>query len=131
MGDNFNASNDFRDFITALFSIDMMPEGAKKKIAEMVSRYAGLNWDEDSVGRILSKSSETETRVKSLFYSILEQKGQGKLNPQFRALLKTLATAAGHFDKLKSILLGENPESLGVSPEEMSELINFEAIATA
>lgn len=131
MGENFNAGTDFRDFITALFSIDMMPEDAKKKIAEMVSHYAGLDWNEDSVDKILSQSTETETRVKSLFYSILEQKGQGQLNPQFRALLKTLATAAGHFDKLKSVLLGENPESLGISPEEMDELINFEAIATA
>lgn len=131
MGDNFNASADFRDFITALFSIDIMPEGAKKKISEMVGRYAGLDWDEERVGRILSQSSETETRVKSLFYSILEQKEQGQLNPQFRALLKTLATAAGHFDKLKSVLLGDNPESLGISPDEMSELVNFDALAVA
>lgn len=128
-GADFNASGDFRDFITALFSIDLMPEGAKQKIAEMVNHYAGLNWDEARVDRIFSQSSETESRVKGLFYAILEQKGQGQLNPQFRALLKTLATAAGHFDKLKTILLGENPESLGISPEEMSELVNFDAIA--
>lgn len=130
-GDNFNSSSDFRDFITALFSIDIMPEGSKKKISEMVGRYAGLDWSDEKVNDILFKSVETETRVKSLFNAILEQKGDRKLNPQFRALLKTLATAAGHFDKLKSALLGENPESLGISPEEMASLLNFDAIAAA
>ena len=129
--ESFNATEDFRDFITALFTIDIMPEGAGRKIASLVKKYADLNWKESDVMAVLSKSKETEGRVKSLFYGILEQKGSRPLQPQFRALLKTLATASSHFDKLKSVMLGDNPEALGITPEEMSALVNFDAIAAA
>lgn len=129
--ESFNAKEDFRDFITALFTIDIMQEGASRKIASLVKKYAGFDWKESDVMAVLSKSSETEGRVKSLFYGILEQKGDRPLQPQFRALLKTLATASSHFDKLKSVMLGDNPEALGITPEEMGELVNFDAIATA
>ena len=40
---NFNTSEDFRDFISALFTIDIMQEGASRKIASLVKKYAGLN----------------------------------------------------------------------------------------
>lgn len=96
---DFDYRQDFADFIT-LFSGN---SGPTPKAIELLEKFTALPWGEEEVRELLAETADTESRAKKIFYGILKRvtAAQGKLDNEFRYLLKTLATGAEHFDKLK------------------------------
>ena len=140
--EEYDARGDFRDFMTAFFS----PSMNHRLVEEIVNKYSEAGWGSGNnvdannpepggyVKKLVEGEVSTEGKIKKILYSILEQADQG-MDEQFRYLLKALATAAGHFDKLKDQLAvemdddTEDPPAHYVLPKIMkNELINFEVL---
>jgi hypothetical protein len=105
--ENFDAREEFRDFLSALFS----QSDHSEKLAAIINKYTGLDWSKESVAVLLGGSLSTQQKVKKIFYEILKasrDKGDAvNINMQFRYFLKAIATSADHLDKLKDRLTGE------------------------
>ena len=101
---SYDSSGDFRDFATALFGIDLAPENCAKKIIEIIAKYAGVQWDNNKILEMIKSEETTEGKVKKIFYALLSE-GGGKMDPNFRYLLKAVITAASHLDNMKAEVL--------------------------
>lgn len=102
----FDGSGDFRDFLTALFGLAFNPGRCLPKVAELVGKYAGVNWSARRIQEVVGEESPTKDKVNKIFYALLSERGD-KIEPQFRYLLKAVATAADHLDNLSKQVIGE------------------------
>lgn len=113
-GPDYDAQADFRDFITGLVAGEFNPTNCYQRVAEVVNKYTGLSWNRDHIASFIGDAADTESRANKIFYAILKEGGGKNIHPQFRLLLKAIATGAGHLDSLRK----EFTDEMGIMDEE-------------
>ncbi len=102
----YDGAEDFRDFLTSLFGLQLRPEKCLLKISELVKKYASVSWDEGKIQEIIGSDVSTKDKANKILYALLEESGE-KMDSQFRYLLKATVTAADHLDNLSRTVMEE------------------------
>ena len=104
--EKYDVRSEFKGFLTAFFGLEIQPERCLTRLVEVVNKFGGVDWDVEKVKSLIQGEEDIKRKVNKIFYALLES-GGAKMEKQFRYLLKAVATAADHLDKLKSLVMAE------------------------